>query len=182
MEESIVEEFLPKERIADPESIDKFIFMESQLYGQKLSESAVDQIVRNINLVQHKQLPLVIQTLVHCKIGNEVIWNEIRKLILQNVEKDVACKSIATSLAYMGPYLAHETFCASVQPFVLKNLNLYDFETLLKLRNNFVSAKGQKGVVKPTQISEEYATFISSLEMRMVGILNTFGLKKCSLR
>lgn len=51
-------------------------------------------------------------------------------------------------------------------------------DTLLKLRNNFVTAFNKDGIAKADEVSKDNMSFLSCLEMRMVGLVITFGFRK----
>lgn len=158
------------------------IDIESQLYGGRLTEEAEENISENLKKVDNVELPKVIDVLVANKIESKLIWDRVRKTLLYNMKSQTSVGNTAHSLVKMGPHIANKRFLKALQPFVLDNLNIYNFETLLSLRNNFIVAQTNKLVARSDKISSENMTFLSCLEMRLSAILITFGRRNISLR
>lgn len=73
--------------------------------------------------------------------------------------------------------MQHREFCQQMQPFIIKNLDEFDLESLVKIRNNYCHGWNNSPVLKIKEASQEYTDFTSCLEMRIAALILSFGKK-----
>jgi hypothetical protein len=105
-----IEKFLPEMSSLEKQDLDKYIFVQSQLYGNKISEETEKKVLHGLKETEGKQIPDVINALVSCKIDNQKIWDAIRTILVNRIKNKKNPQPTIDSITNMGPYLHHKEF------------------------------------------------------------------------
>ena len=131
--ENVIEAMIPSVPELNTENLEKYITVQSNLFGNTLDNKEEEKIINNLKEIESSKLPNVIKSMVDSNISSFKIWNWVRESLVNHYKNKGSNKMIAESLISMNQYMRESSFLKDMRPFVLNNLDQFDLESLIKV-------------------------------------------------
>ena len=162
------------------DDLQNFIFITSQVDGNYINYEDEQKVIDILDALPENRIPGVAKVMSDCRISNTLIWDALKMNLTKQIENESEPEYVAESLTSV--YNSYKfDFSTDFQPFIARNLSLFDAIDLINIRNRYIKQSlnnSEKSKEMLFKVNDEALSFVSLWEIQIVSLMHWFGRTK----